>query len=244
VEDKIMQTHWLSRTALLIGEESLQRLSTSKVAVFGIGGVGGYTVEALARSGVGSLDLYDNDTFCETNLNRQLHATHATLGAYKVDAAKARVLEINPLANVQAFRTFYLPENAHEVDLTQYDCVVDAIDTISGKIELARRCYESSVPFIACMAAGNKLDAAALQVADIYATSVCPLAKVMRRELRQRGVDSCKVVYSLEAPLTPAQSQESTHRRALPGSTAFVPAVAGLIIAGEVVKDLISYKIS
>ncbi|MCL2755084.1 MAG: tRNA threonylcarbamoyladenosine dehydratase [Oscillospiraceae bacterium] len=232
-----------SRTELLIGTEGVQRLKAAKVAVFGVGGVGGYTVEALARSGVGALDLFDNDTFCLTNLNRQLHATHKTLGQYKVDAVRERVLDINPEAKVGAFRTFYLPETAEQVDLAQYDYVVDAIDTIAGKIELAVRCYEEKIPFMASMGAGNKLEAAKLEVADLFDTSVCPLAKVMRYELKRRGIGrGIKVVYSREVPIVPTVGEgreaEQTHRRQLPGSTAFVPAAAGLIIAGEAIRDL------
>jgi tRNA A37 threonylcarbamoyladenosine dehydratase len=231
-----------SRTRLLLGSAGMTRLRGCRVAIFGIGGVGGYTAEALARSGVGTLDLFDNDTVCATNLNRQIIALHSTLGQLKVEAAKARIADINPEAVVNARAMFYLPETADEVDLAQYDHVIDAIDTVSGKIELAVRCCALGVPFMASMGAGNKLDAAALEVADIYDTSVCPLAKVMRRELRKRGVPAAKVVYSREIPRVPETSEESeeviTHRRSIPGSTAFVPAVAGLIIAGEVVRDL------
>jgi tRNA A37 threonylcarbamoyladenosine dehydratase len=230
-----------ARTELIFGGDAMQKLNAAKVAVFGIGGVGGYTAEALARTGISKLDLFDNDTFCLTNLNRQLHATHKTIGQYKVDVAKERILEINPNATVSAFKVFYLPETSAEVDLSGYSYVVDAIDTVSGKIELAVRCAELAVPLISSMGAGNKINAAMFEVADIYKTAVCPLAKVMRRELGKRGVEHLKVVYSKEVPRQLAESpelKEQTHKRQIPGSNAFVPAVAGLIIAGEVVKDL------
>ncbi|MCL2446213.1 MAG: tRNA threonylcarbamoyladenosine dehydratase [Oscillospiraceae bacterium] len=243
-----------SRTQILLGEDGMNKLTRARVAVFGIGGVGGYAVEALARSGVGTLDLFDDDRICITNINRQLHATHATVGQYKIDAAKARVLEINPACVVNTHQMFYLPENAEEIDLTCYDYVVDAVDTMSAKLDLAERAFKLGVPLIACMGAGNKLDASAFEVADIFATSVCPLARVMRNELRKRGVGSLKVVYSKELPATPEEdvrtscrancvcppdvSRKCTHRRAIPGSVAFVPSVAGLILAGEVVRGL------
>jgi tRNA A37 threonylcarbamoyladenosine dehydratase len=232
-----------SRTQLLIGEAAVQRLQAAKVAIFGVGGVGGYTAEALARSGVGKLDLFDNDTICPTNLNRQLHALHSTVGRFKVEVAKERILDINPAAVVNSHRLFYLPETASQVDLTQYDYIVDAIDTVAGKIELAVRSHEFGIMHISSMGAGNKLNADLFAVSDVYETSVCPLAKVMRHELRKRGVKRTKVVWSPEPPLTPAaappeEQQKYSQRRQIPGSTAFVPAVAGLIIAGEVVKDL------
>ncbi|MBO5372330.1 MAG: tRNA threonylcarbamoyladenosine dehydratase [Lachnospiraceae bacterium] len=228
-----------SRTELLIGQENLERLSQARVAVFGVGGVGGYTVEALARSGIGTLDLIDNDTVAVSNINRQIIATHKTIGQYKVDVAKERVLDINPNAKVNVYRTFYLPETAGEFDFTQYDYVVDAIDTVTGKLGLAEQAKAAGVPMISAMGAGNKMDASAFEVTDISKTSVCPLARVMRRELKKRGIEHLKVVYSKEKAMTPAESKEDTGRRQTPGSLAFVPSVAGLIIAGEVIKDLI-----
>ena len=249
-----MALNQFSRTELIFGKDGMTQLFGALVAVFGIGGVGGYAVEALARSGIGRLDLFDDDKICVTNLNRQLHATRKTVGQYKVDAAKERVLEINPKCEVNTFKTFYLPEMADEVDLSCYDYIIDAIDTVSGKIELVRRANELGVPIISSMGAGNKVNAAAFEVADIYKTSVCPLAKVMRSELRKRGIPKLKVVYSREAALTPRDedapdckhncvcppgvARNCTHRRQIPGSNAFVPSVVGLIIAGEVVKDL------
>lgn len=217
------------RTQMLLGEENMERLARARVAVFGIGGVGGYVVEALARSGIGTLDLIDNDTVCESNLNRQIIALHSTLGMYKVDAARARILDINPLAKVNCCRTFFLPERAEEFPFEAYDYVVDAIDTVTGKIGLILSAQAAGTPVISSMGAGNKLDPASFEVADIYQTSVCPLAKVMRRELKKRGVKELKVVYSKEVPVS---------RFRTPGSNAFVPSVAGLILAGEVVKDL------
>ena len=249
-----MPLNQFSRTQLIFGKDGMSRLYKSSVAVFGIGGVGGYTVEALARSGVGRIDLFDDDKICVTNLNRQLHATQKTLGLYKVDAARDRILEINPGCVVHAHKVFYLPKNAPEIDLVPYDYIVDAIDTVAGKLELVQRASEGGIPIISSMGAGNKIDAAALEVADIYDTSVCPLAKVMRTELRRRGVPGLKVVYSKEpvrAPLSDMGASCKTgcvcpsgvtrnclSRRQIPGSCAFVPPVAGLIIAGEVVKDL------
>ncbi len=234
-----------SRTRLLLGEEALDRLRGKRVAVFGIGGVGGYVCEGLVRSGIGSFDLIDSDKVSFSNLNRQIIATENTLGRYKVDVMKERMLEINPSVQVQTYRCFFLPENAHTFPFEEYDYVVDAVDTVSAKIEIVLRCKEKNVPVISSMGAGNKLDASAFRVADIYSTKVCPLAKVMRRELKKRGVQKLKVVYSEEAPLkpgeeeTPPESEERTKRRATPGSVAFVPSVAGMIMAGEVVKDLI-----
>lgn len=232
-----------SRTELLIGKEGMERLSNSRVAVFGVGGVGGYTVEALARSGIGELDLIDNDQVALTNLNRQIIATTKTLGRDKVDVAKERVMEINPSAKVNIYKKFYLPETKEEFDFTKYDYVVDAIDTVSGKIALVEQAKEAGVPIISSMGAGNKLDPTAFRVADIYKTSVCPLAKVMRRELKKRGIRKLKVVYSEEMPIVPEKNTEMeqaepTQKRQVPGSVAFVPSVVGLIIAGEVIKDL------
>lgn len=247
-----------SRTELLIGPEGIENLKNARVAVFGIGGVGGYTVEALARSGIGSLDLIDDDRICLTNINRQLHATRKTIGKYKVDAAMERILEINPNARVKTYKTFFLPENADDFDFDSYDYVVDAIDTVTGKIALAEQAQMKNIPIISSMGAGNKMDPTAFEVADIYDTSVCPLAKVMRRELKKRGIKKLKVVYSKEKPLTPLEDtalsckehcicppgtvRNCTVRRQIPGSNAFVPSVAGLIIAGEVVKDLINWQ--
>ncbi|MGN0333955.1 MAG: ThiF family adenylyltransferase, partial [Lachnospiraceae bacterium] len=233
-----------SRTELLIGTGSMKRLQQSRVAVFGVGGVGGYVVEALARSGVGMLDLIDNDTVSVSNINRQIIATENTIGRSKVDVIKERVMDINPDIIVRTFETFYMPDTAQQFDFTKYDYVVDAIDTVTGKIALVMQAEEAGTPIISSMGAGNKLDPAAFQVSDIYKTSVCPLAKVMRRELKKRGVKKLKVVYSQEKPLTPIAPDEknaekpAAGRRQVPGSIAFVPSVAGLIIAGEVVKDL------
>ena len=231
-----------SRTEMLFGSEGMERLFRARVAVFGLGGVGGYAVEALARSGVGSLTLVDSDTVSESNLNRQLLATRSTVGQYKTDVAKARVLSINPDAEVITHRLFFLPETADSFDFRGYDYIVDAIDTVSGKLELAVRAQEAGIPIISSMGTGNKLDPTALEVADIYDTSVCPLARVMRRELKKRGVPALKVVYSKEPPLTPlsppAEADGANPGRHSPGSTAFVPAAAGLILAGEVIKGL------
>jgi len=264
------------RTELLLGHEAVERLSRSRVAVFGVGGVGGYVVEALARSGVGTLDLIDNDKVSLTNLNRQIIALHSTLGMYKVDVARERVLDINPEAVVNIYREFYLPETRDRFDFSQYDYVVDAIDTVAGKISIVMQAKEAGVPVISCMGAGNKLDPTKFEVSDIYETSVCPLARVMRRELKKRGVKDLKVVWSREPALSPGAADDAggaagepgaasagasvpsgpetagaegagtacvketkgASGRPAPGSTAFVPAVAGLIVAGEVVKDL------
>lgn len=220
-----------ARTELLVGAEGIEKLKHARVAVFGIGGVGGYVVEALARSGVGTLDLIDNDRVSLTNLNRQIIATHSTIGEYKVDVAKRRVLDIHPTAVVYTYKIFFLPETAPEFDFSAYDYVVDAIDTVTGKIQLVMEADRSHTPVISCMGAGNKMDPTAFAVADIYQTSVCPLAKVMRRELKNRGIRKLKVVYSKEPPVTKTQP---------PGSNAFVPSAAGLIMAGEVVKDLLA----
>ena len=243
-----------TRTELLFGREAMEKLSASRVAVFGIGGVGGYTVEALARSGVGAIDLIDDDKVCLTNINRQIIATRKTVGQYKVDVAEQRILEINPDVRVTKFQTFYTPETADQFDFTQYDYIVDAIDTVTGKIALVVNAKEAGTPIISSMGAGNKLDPTAFEVTDIYKTSVCPLAKVMRRELKNRGIKKLKVVYSKEPAMTPIESDENsckhhcicppdtkrkcTIRRQVPGSNAFVPSVVGLIIAGEVIKDL------
>ena len=232
-----------SRTELLLGPAAMERLAAARVAVFGLGGVGGYVVEALARGGVGALDLIDHDTVSLTNLNRQIFATRSTVGRYKVDVARERVLDINPEAVVHTWPCFYMPETADQFDFTRYDYVVDAIDTVTGKIALVLHAQRDNVPVISSMGAGNKLDASQFEVADIYKTSVCPLAKVMRRELKRRGVKHLKVVYSKEVPLTPdyeaCGEDARVHGKQVPGSSAFVPSVAGLILAGEVVKDLI-----
>ena len=232
--------NWFSRTELIFGKEAMERLANARVAVFGIGGVGGYTVEALVRSGVGAVDLIDNDKVCLTNLNRQIYATHKTIGKYKVDVAAERIAEINPNAKVTTHKTFYAPETAGEFDFAQYDYVVDAIDTVTGKIALVLQAQAAGTPIISSMGAGNKLDPTAFRVADIYQTSVCPLAKVMRRELGRRGVRALKVVYSTEKALKPLADVEvdETAKRQVPASTAFVPSVVGLIIASEVIKDL------
>ena len=227
-----------SRTELLLGSKGMEKLKNSRVAVFGIGGVGGHAAEALARSGVGALDLIDSDVISLTNINRQIIATLDKVGQYKTDVMKERVALINPEAEVTAHRKFFLPENSEEFDFTRYDYVIDAVDTVSAKIELVMKAGAAGTPIICSMGAGNKLDPAAFEVADLYATSVCPLARVMRTELRKRGIKKLKVVYSKEPPITPLPSDEECGKRTVPGSTAFVPSVAGLIIAGEVIKDL------
>lgn len=234
-----------SRTELLFGKEAMEKLAASRVAVFGVGGVGGYAVEALARSGVGSLDLIDDDKVCLTNINRQIYATRKTVGKYKVDVAAERIADINPDAVVKTYKTFFMPETADSFDFSQFDYVIDAIDTVTGKIELVMRAQAAGTPIISSMGAGNKLDPTAFEVADIYKTSVCPLARVMRTELKRRGIKKLKVVYSKEKPLTPIESEEQsgeTSRRQVPGSTAFVPSTVGLIIAGEVIKDITGIK--
>ena len=244
-----------SRTELLLGKEAMDKLENARVAVFGIGGVGGYVCEALVRSGVGAFDLIDDDKVCLTNLNRQIIATRKTVGQYKTEVMRDRILDINPKADVRIHNCFYLPENAADFDFSEYDYVVDAVDTVTAKIELIMRAKEAGTPVISSMGAGNKLEASAFRVADIYKTKVCPLAKVMRRELKKRGVKKLKVVYSTEASLKPLETMETscrtgcvcppgtvhkcTDRRAIPGSISFVPSVAGLIIGGEVIKDLI-----
>lgn len=243
-----------SRTQLLFGAEAMEKLYHARVAVFGIGGVGGYTAEALARSGIGTLDLIDDDKVCLTNINRQIFATRKTVGQYKVDVAEQRILDINPDAVVHTYKTFYSPDTAEQFDFTLYDYVVDAIDTVTGKLELVEQAEKAGVPIISSMGAGNKLDPTAFEVADIYETSVCPLARVMRRELKKRGIKKLKVVYSKEPAMTPIDDmaiscrancicppgteRTCTQRRQVPGSNAFVPPVAGLIIASEVVKDI------
>ena len=232
-----------SRTEILLGEAAVRKLQKARVAVFGVGGVGGYTVEALARCGVGQLDLIDSDTVSISNINRQILATHSTVGMLKVEAAKARILDINPECVVRTYPIFYLPETAEQFDFTQYDYIVDCIDTVTGKLQLVERAVAAGTPIICSMGTGNKLDASAFQVADISKTSMCPLARIMRKELKKRGINHVKVVYSQEEALTPAvdaEELERTGKRQIPGSTAFVPGTAGLILAGEVIKDLIS----
>ena len=231
-----------SRTGLLLGEAAVEKLGRSRVAVFGVGGVGGYTVEALARCGVGQLDLIDSDTVSVSNINRQILATHSTVGRLKVDAARDRVLDINPACVVRTYPIFYLPDTAAQFDFTDYDYVVDCIDTVTGKLQLVERAVAAGTPIICSMGTGNKLDPAAFMVADIAKTSMCPLARIMRKELKKRGISHLKVVYSQEEALTPDVDPEElarTGKRQIPGSVAFVPGAAGLILAGEVVKDLI-----
>ncbi|MEN6463300.1 MAG: tRNA threonylcarbamoyladenosine dehydratase [Syntrophomonas sp.] len=244
-----------SRTELLIGKEALEKLFQSKVAVFGIGGVGTYAVEGLVRAGVGKFVLIDDDCICLTNINRQIHATRKTVGQPKVEVMKERILDINPRAEVVTHQTFYMPEHASDLVKSDYDYIVDAIDTVTAKIDLIVNAKEKNIPIISCMGAGNKLDPTKFEIVDIYDTSVCPLAKVMRKELRKRGVSDLKVVYSKEEPLKPLETEESscrlncicpkgttrtcTIRRQIPGSISFVPSVAGMLIASEVVKDLI-----
>jgi tRNA A37 threonylcarbamoyladenosine dehydratase len=246
-----------SRTEMLLGKEAMEVLKKSKVAVFGIGGVGGYVVEALARSGVGSFDLIDDDKVCLTNINRQIIATRKTVGNYKTEVMRERILEINPDAEVTMHQCFYLPETAGDFDFSSYSYIVDAIDTVTAKIDLVMKAQEAGVPIISCMGAGNKLDPTQLKVADIYKTTMCPLAKVMRRELKNRRVKHLKVVYSTESPkrpigdmtasckseciCPPGAQHKCTDRRDIPGSVSFVPSVAGLIMAGEVIKDLTSH---
>ena len=236
-----------SRTALLVGQGAIEKLQASRVAIFGIGGVGGYVAEALARSGVGCFDLVDNDTVALTNLNRQIIATHATIGQPKVQVMAERIHAINPEAVVHVHQCFFLPENAHEFDFFQYDYVVDAVDTVAAKIAIIMASKAANVPVISSMGAGNKMDPGKFQVADIFKTSVDPLARVMRQEMKKRGVKKLKVVYSTELPLTPVDElegechAEAPQRRALPGSTAFTPSAAGLLLASEVVKDLIGW---
>ena len=227
-----------SRFELLVGEDNIQKLNQAHVIVFGVGGVGGYVVEALVRSGIGHITIVDNDVVSLSNLNRQIRSARLSIGQKKVDVMKKRILSIHPECDVTTLDMFYLPETANQIDLSQYDYVVDAIDTITSKIELAVRC-DQKIPLISSMGTGNKMNPALLQVSDIYKTSVCPLAKVMRRELKKRRVKHLKVVYSQELPMKPFASDEITHKRSIPGSTAFVPSSAGLLIASEVVKDLL-----
>ena len=227
-----------SRIEMLLGEEAIDKLQRSRVAVFGVGGVGGFAAEALVRSGVGAIDIFDNDTVSVSNLNRQIIALHSTIGKAKVDVMKARLEDINPQVKVTAWQMFYVPENADAVDLSAYDYIVDAVDTVAAKIELAVRAEKLNVPCISAMGAGNKLDPTKIEVTDIYKTSACPLARVMRRELKNRGVKKLKVAYSTEPALTPLTQPAGEMRRATPGSTAFVPSVMGLIIAGQVVREL------
>lgn len=238
-----------SRTELLIGQAALEKLQNSRVAIFGVGGVGGYVCEALVRSGVGHFDLIDNDTVSLTNINRQIIALHSTIGKLKVDVMKERMLDINPDVDVSVHPCFYLPETADQFDFSNYDYVVDAIDTVTGKIEIIVQADAHQVPVISSMGAGNKLNPAMMEVSDIYKTSVCPLARVMRRELKKRHIKHCKVVYSKEKAIQPSQallekyvadSEENFTKKSIPGSTAFVPSVAGLILASEVIKDLIT----
>ena len=232
-----------SRNRLLMGEDNLKKLKNSKVALFGIGGVGGYVAEALARSGIGSFLLVDNDVISLSNINRQIIALHQTVGKYKVDVMKERILDINPEADVTVSKCFFLPENSGEIDFSDCSYIVDAVDTVSAKIEIVMKAAKYNVPVISSMGTGNKLDASMLRIADIYDTSVCPLARVMRRELRERGIKKLKCVYSTEKPIKPDGSQmnmtdEGALKRQIPGSIAFVPSVAGLLMAGEVVRDL------
>ena len=231
-----------SRTALLLGNDGVERLAKARVAVFGIGGVGGYAVEALARSGIGALDLIDHDTVSLSNINRQIIATHDTLGRLKVDVAKERILSINPDCCVRTFPVFFLPDTVDAFDFSQYDYVVDAIDTVTAKLLLAEKTYAVGTPLISAMGTGNKLDPTAFEVTDINKTTFCPLARIMRKELKKRGIPHLKVVYSQEPAMTPGIDSEEpvelAGRKPVPGSTAFVPAVAGLILAGEVIKDL------
>ncbi len=246
-----------SRTQMLLDHEAMESLHKKKVAVFGIGGVGGYVCEALVRSGIGAFDLIDDDKVCLTNLNRQIIATRKTIGKYKTEVMRDRMLEINSDAKIEIHKCFFLPENADEFPFNEYDYIVDAVDTVTAKIELILRAQKEGVPIISAMGAGNKLDAGRLKIADIYDTKICPLARVMRRELKKRNVKSLKVVYSDEEPIRPIEGittdsaegscpseaeHEHTKRRDIPGSTAFVPAVAGLLIAGEIIKDLAGFK--
>ena len=229
------------RTAMLLGEEAIGKLQSARVAVFGIGGVGGYTVEALARAGIGHIDVIDNDTVSRSNINRQILATHSTVGMAKVEAAKQRILDINPDCQVVMHQVFYTPETEGQFDFTQYDYIVDAIDTVTGKLALVQNAHAVSTPIICCMGTGNKLDASAFQVSDISKTSMCPLARIMRKELSKRGIKHLKVVYSQEEALTPTGWEEEAAalgKRQIPGSVSFVPGAAGLILAGEVIKDI------
>jgi tRNA A37 threonylcarbamoyladenosine dehydratase len=231
----------LLRTAMLLGEEAVEKLQKARVAVFGIGGVGGYTLEALARAGIGALDLIDSDTVSRSNINRQILATQSTVGMPKVEAGKKRVLDINPDCIVRTWEIFYTPETADQFDFTQYDYIVDAIDTVTGKLQLIQRAHECGTPIISCMGTGNKLDASAFEVSDISKTTMCPLARIVRKELGKRGIKHLKVVYSQEEALSPTGWEEEAKalgKRQIPGSVSFVPGAAGLILAGEVIKDL------
>lgn len=250
----VLMLNQFSRTQLLVGKEAIDKFRNARVAVFGIGGVGGYVCEGLVRSGIGAFDLIDDDKVCLTNLNRQIIATRKTVGKYKADVMKERILEINPDCQVEVHKCFFLPENADEFHFEDYDYVVDAVDTVTAKIKIIMKAQEKGVPVISCMGAGNKLDGSQFKVSDIYKTSMCPLAKVMRRELKKRGVKKLKVVYSEEKTTRPLEDMsiscrthcicppgaqhKCTERRDIPGSTAFVPSIAGLLIAGEIVKDL------
>lgn len=232
-----------SRTELLYSKEAMGKLKNAKIAVFGIGGVGGYVVEALVRSGIGHIDIIDNDIVSLTNLNRQIIATHQTIGRDKVEVMKERILSINPDIEVHTFKCFFLPENKDQFDFSEYSYIVDAIDTITAKIELVLEANKNNVPILSCMGTGNKIDPTALEISDIYKTSVCPLAKVMRRELKKKGIKHLKVVYSKEVPIKAnAKTIEETQKRSVPGSNSFVPACAGLIIASEVIKDITNDK--
>ena len=229
------------RTAMLLGEDAVEKLTKARVAVFGIGGVGGYTLEALARAGIGQLDLIDSDTVSRSNINRQILATQSTVGMPKVEAGKLRVLDINPDCIVRTWPVFYTPETADQFDFTRYDYIVDAIDTVTGKLQLVKAAQEAGTPIISCMGTGNKLDASAFEVSDISKTTMCPLARIMRKELGKRGIKHLKVVYSKEEALSPTGWEEEAKmlgKRQIPGSVAFVPGAAGLILAGEVIKDL------
>ena len=231
----------LLRTAMLLGEAAVEKLTKSRVAIFGIGGVGGYTLEALARAGVGQLDLIDSDTVSRSNINRQILATQSTVGLPKVEVGKRRVMDINPDYTVRTWEIFYTPETADQFDFTQYDYIVDAIDTVTGKLQLVKAAQEAGTPIISCMGTGNKLDASAFEVSDISKTTMCPLARIMRKELGKRGIKHLKVVYSREEALSPTGWEEEAKalgKRQIPGSAAFVPGTAGLILAGEVIKDL------
>ena len=232
-----------SRTELVLGKENIEKLKKARIAIFGLGGVGGYVVEALARSGVSNFDLIDNDTVSITNINRQIIATLDTVGKYKVDVMEERILSINKDANIKKYQCFYLPENSNQFDFSQYDYVIDAIDTVTAKIDIIVKCNELNVPIISSMGTGNKINPLMLEVTDIYKTSVCPLAKVMRYELKRRGIKKLKVIYSKENPIKIDQSKvEEESKKNIPGSTSFVPSVAGLIIASEVIKDITGIK--
>lgn len=246
-----------SRTEMIFGMEAIEKLQKSHVAIFGIGGVGSYTAEALVRNGIGTLDLIDDDKICLTNINRQLFATRKTVGEYKVDIAKERLEDINPKVCINTYKTFYMPETSHLFDFSKYDYIVDAIDTVKGKLELVMRAKETDTPIICSMGTGNKVDPTLFKVTDIYKTKVCPLARVMRQELKKRNIEKLKVVYSEEPPIKPIEdmavnckthcicppgtARKCTHRNQVPGSNSFVPPVAGLIIAGEVIKDILGY---